>query len=556
MTTVWILGGLIGVLVALYMARPRLEQRRLSAARFFQDLPSARQQKLQLRLSNPLLSRPFYLQLLGLLLLLAALLSIYASFAGAGREQAIGLWLLIDTSGSMSTQQNGTTRLTLAQSAAVDALTIAQAVAQQASPRVDLCVKLSTFDLERRDQLTMPVSGSPEQVVVEQAIVALESRALGTNLDLIRSLFDLLADQPAADCAVTHLLVITDLPAPDWIGEQTAIDAIWHDIGQPVDNIGFTELRASRNPLSGLVHAVSVVVQAYNTPPGNAQIEITGPTGNRLVHETLQWQGDGAWRTLLKPSGPGQYHLQLTPGGAYALDDEATIEINDGAIIRVDWQVADKQLLAQLGWIQDAQAPQLRVVADERAVGSIPMLIVGEGYAEGGVREILDFYEASPLLADLNFDVAEALGIGGVGLPAGFTPVLRAVDGRVWLAQRTEPPAVYVPSLPTTQEATLDAFSATAFFNGVRWLLQERALPPLYTTTTPGEPQPNGNRLALHDVEGDTARLPSSYRELNDLRPRRIGERQAPIWPILLTVAILFFTLERTLAAYGGPQWR
>lgn len=555
MSTIWVLGGLIGVLIALYMVRPRLERRRLSAARFFQALPPAKQ-NVQLRLSNPLVSRPFYLQLLGLLLFLAALLSIYLPLAGAGKEQAIGLWLLIDTSGSMSTQQAGTTRLALAQTAALNVLATAQKAAQAANPRVGLCVKLSTFDLERHDWLTTPVPDLAEQKIVEQNIKALQPRALGTNVDLIRSLFDQLADQSTSTCPVTHLVVITDLPAPEWIGEAHALDNIWQDVGQPVDNIGFTELRASRNPLSGLVYGVNVVAQAYHAPPQNAHIEIIGPTGSTLVNQPLTWQGDGAWRTVLKPNGPGQYHLRLSPGGAYALDDEATIEIKDSATIHVDWQLPDKHLLEQLGWIQDAQTPQLRVAADERAAGTIPTLLVGDGYRKDGRQEIQDFYEASALLADLNFDVAETVGIKGISLPAGFTPVLRGVDGRVWLSQRSDPPTVYVPGLPTNLGDTLAAFSATAFFNGVRWLLQERTLPPLYTNTTPSDPEPSGNRLALHDGEGDTSRLPISYGALNDLQPRRVGARQAPIWPLLLTAAAALFLVERTLAAYGGPQWR
>lgn len=556
MTTAWILGGLIGVLVALYMVRPRLEQRRLSAARFFHDLPPAHQQFLQLRLSNPLLARPFYLQLLALLLLLAALLSIYASFAGAGREQAIGLWLLLDTSGSMRTQQDGTTRLALAQAAAVDALTLARQAAQAANPPVALCVKLSTFDLEKREHLLLPVADNAEQTVVEKTINALEARALGTDLNLLRGFVDLLADQVDNACPVTHVVIITDLPAPDWIGEARTVDTIWHDIAQPVENIGFTELQAMRNPLSGLVHEVNIGVQAYNPPPNNAQLVITGPTGDRVLHEPIRWQGDGAWRTRFTPGGPGQYQLRLTPGGAYPLDDEATFVIHDSAAIHVDWQVADQTLLTQLGWLQDAQTPQFRVRPAEQAADDTPTLLVGAGYHAGEGREILDFYEASPLLADLNFDVAEVVGMDGIALPAGFTPVLRGGDGRIWLAQRAEPPAVYVPGLPTTGNETLAAFSATAFFNGVRWLLRERTLPPLYTTTTPGEPEPAGNRLALHATEGDTARLPISYGELRDLRPRRIGERAKPIWPIFVTVAVLIFLVERSLAAYGGPRWR
>ncbi len=583
MTTIWILGGLTGVLVALYMARPRLERRQLSAARFFVNLPPARQTNRQLRLSNPLLARPFYLQLLVLLLLLAALLSIFHPLAGAGHAQSIGLWLLIDSSASMSTAQAGSNRMVLAQQAANAVLAQAQIAATEATPPVDLCINISTFDLARRDRQLPDLSGAAAVEAAQAALATITPRALGSDLALIRTLLAQqivtpsvaisitatgqplavqgAVDPTAAACAVTHLVVITDLPAPDWIGEPAPVDMIWRDVSEPVDNSGFNTIRAMRDPLSGLVHGVEVTAQYYNRPPINAQMIITGPTGTRIADEPIQWRGDGTWRTTWLPPGPGQYQLQLIPGGAYTLDDHAILEINEGAAIHVNWQLPETALHEQLGWIQDAQSPQLRVVASNAPgnaafASTTPTLVVGNGYTGDRSQEILDFYDAGTLLADLNLDVAEQLAIQGTVLPADFIPVLRGADGLVWLAQRRNPPAVLVPGLPTQIEETVDAFSKTAFFNGVRWLLQERPLPPLYTLTTPALPEPAGSRIALHAGEGDTARLPSSYGEISALQPRRVGQRTWPLWPYLLALAMSIFAVERTLALYGGRRWR
>ncbi|MCB0112403.1 MAG: hypothetical protein KDE53_41045, partial [Caldilineaceae bacterium] len=439
------------------------------------------------------------------------------------------------------------------------------------------------FDLARRDRQLPDLSGVAAVEAAQTELDAVTPRALGTDLALIRTL---LAQQiitqstaisatetgqeqrlpdtvgpTAGTCAVTHVVVITDLPAPDWIAEPLPVDVIWRDVAEPVDNSGFSNIRAKRDPLSGLVHGVEVTAQYYNTPPLNAHMIITGPTGNRIVDEPLQWRGDGTWRTDWLPPTPGRYQLELAPGGAYTLDDHAVLEINEGTAIHVDWQSAATALREQLGWIQDAQTPQLRVI-DLNRVGSAafttpsPTLVIGNGYTGGQPQEILDFYTTGTLLADLNLDVAEQVGIQGTVLPNGFVPVLRGVDGWVWLAQRHDPPALLIPGLPTEIDETIDAFSATVFFNGVRWLLQERPLTPLYTLTTPALPEPTGSRIALHAGEGDTARMPSSYGEISALKPQRVGARTWPLWPYLLALAMLIFVVERGLAFYGGSRWR
>ena len=65
----------LAALVALHMASPRFRRLRLSAARFFHDLPPADDARRRFTFGNPLRSRPFYPQLLVLALLASALVS-------------------------------------------------------------------------------------------------------------------------------------------------------------------------------------------------------------------------------------------------------------------------------------------------------------------------------------------------------------------------------------------------------------------------------------------------------------------------------------------------
>lgn len=573
----WLLGGLLVVLVAIHMARPRFKEFTLSAARFFNALPPARKGQPRLRLGNPFKSWPLYLQFPILLLLLVAVLSIDDTFAG-GESKGLGVWFMVDTSASMSTSQQGTTRMDAAQEEIKQAMMQAKSAVGSAllseeellnqfvdQKKTSFCLKLSAFDLEQRDLIV-----SPDAKATEQTANELIARPLGTDLNLIRTALSLLEDQSESECVITHLIVVSDQPAPEWVADEqiTSItDVIWRDVGQAVDNIGFTDIQLSQNPLTGLVREVNLEVTAFGVAPTNSKLLITAPDGTALLDEPIAWQGNNKSRHTFAPSGAGQYTLQLSPGGAYDYDDEAIIEISDGEQIRVDWQLNERGLVEQLGWPQEKQQPHLRIVPYQSQIDDIPTLMVGNGYPQEGANsgqpdeliEIRDFYESSPLLADLNFDVAESLGIRGVNqssLPEGFQPVLRGNDDLIWLAQREKPPAAYVPGLPIAVDDNLGHFSTTAFFNAVRWLLQERPLPAPYTLTTPEEPEPEGNRLALHEEEGNTAREPYSFGNLDNLEPVSTGSERAPIWPILLAVAVLIFLIERGLAAFGSEKWR
>jgi hypothetical protein len=543
--SIFIFAGII-ILVILYMIFPRFLRRRLSAARFFKDLPPPRKGQSRLRRGKLELTLPFFLQLFVLLLLLAAVFFAGKKLKGY-EEKALGVWIIVDTSASMSTSQGKELRI----DAARREVELAVDQVRKAAKNKELCFRLSTMDLERRDYVT---DGDTFSII--QEVRNLVPRPLGTDLSIIRRTFQLLKDQTQQkdQCRVSHILVVTDIPNPGWLWESEDIEVVWRDIGQPVDNVGFTNIRATRNPLTGLASEVLIEVSAFGTAQENTKLLITAHDGTKVKDEVLKWQPNQLWQGTFVPFAVGEYQLQLSPGGAYTYDDIAVINIDDAQVIRVDWQLQDLGLLRQMGWISDKKNPQLRVTSSLKKTKDIPTLIIGPGYRTNsgskGFSVIRDFMEASPLLADVNFDAVETLKMNGIELPDGFQPVLRGMDGKIWLAQADQPLRAFVPGLPTGTADVLGRFSATVFFNAIRWLVQKRGLPSLYTLTSPYEPEPAANRLALHRDEGNTHRIPRSSGKLEDLKPVTGKGAGIPLWPIFLMAAVVLFLIERALTAW------
>lgn len=283
----WLFIGFIGVLVAIHMARPRFLRRELSAARFFTQLPQPKETRSRLRFGRPPVTRSLVMQMLVLLLLLTALFLSQKTF-GSRESRGFGVWFVVDTSASMTAQQEGKPRMALVPGEIDAALDQVQEAA--VSQDLAVCYKLSALDMERRDLLMSRDAGA-----IRQAAGNLEPRALGTDLDLIRTLLGLLENQSDSQCLVTHLVVVTDLPAPDWISEQGPVSIIWRDVGIKVNNIGFTGIQPSRNPLTGLVREVRAAVTAYGRPPKDAVLRVTGPDGARLMEEKIKWQAGNKW---------------------------------------------------------------------------------------------------------------------------------------------------------------------------------------------------------------------------------------------------------------------
>lgn len=536
------------ILIILYMTYPRFLRRRVSAARFFRNLPPPHKGQARLRRGKLELTLPFFLQLFVLLLLLAAVFFSDKKLKGQEAE-GLGIWFIVDTSASMSTLQGNKPRM----ATALREVELAIDQAQKAAKNKELCFRLSAMDLERRDLIA-----AGNAFNIRQAIQNLKPRPLGTDLGIIRRAFQSLEDQSQLKdhCQVSHIVVVTDIPDPGWLWESGDIEVVWRDVGQPVDNVGFTNIQASRNPLTGLASEVLIEVTAFGTPPANTKLLVTVPDGSQLMDKELNLQQGQFWQGRFTPFAAGEYQLHLSPGGAYVFDDSAVIKIDEGQLIRVDWQLPDRRLLREMAWIEDKTNPHLRVTSSWKILMDIPTIIIGPGYSENRARDkeptvIRDFMETSPILADVNLDAVETLKLGGIELPENFQPVLRGMDGKVWLAQAESPLRAFVPGLPTGTDDVTGRFSTTVFFNAVRWLLQKRDLPALYTLTSPLELTPAANRLALHKDEGNTQRVPRSSGKLENLKPITGKGAGIPLWPILVMVAVVLFLIERALAAWS-----
>lgn len=514
------LGALAG-LVVLHMLRPFFVPKVVSAARFFRQEDEEASAERRPTLTIPWRSRPFYVQTAAFACLVAALWPQGCRSEG----ERLGVWLLLDTSASMSTRQAEGRRFDLARAQMERVLDDLGAVG------VPVRFHLSTFD-----EVVTTQGTCLEAEEVRQALGRITERALGTDLAGLRGVLEApsgpLRPTESSSCPLTHRLVVSDLPAPDWIGELGP-EVVWLDVATPVPNAGFVSLVPVRHLLSGKVKAVEVSARTFGSVPG-ATLKLEDGGGRSVFEQVIDWGGDGSWSRRFELA-PGRYVLTIAPGGAYGYDDRAEIEVP-----------ADAGAPPRVGRLEELAAAE---------PVSEPWLVLGRGYG-GPEAPIGLFDQRSPLLGGLNLDVAARAGIAGVSLPDGFEPVLTGLggDGDVWIALRRKPRAVLVPGLPRGSDDGVGRFSARAAANALRWLAAGRPPPALYTLTSAREPEPGGTRLALHPGEGKTDHEPSSRGAMADLRSVRTASKVTH-WRRWLAGAVALFLLEQSLLGWWGG-WR
>lgn len=542
---IWLLFGFgFGGWLLVHMTRPYAQKYRISAAQFFRDLPPPQEKQPRFRLTVPLRSPSFWLQLAWWLLVWAALMFMHRKVDVGGRA-ASGVWLMMDTSASMTVPTENGSRFD-------KALVSAEGVTLQLKAMDSLpCIRLSAFDLTRRDLLN---DAAPTEV--SGVLASLAPRLHDTTLNVVRQVWRQIEQGPEGDCAMTHLVVITDRPAPDWTFEVADGRLLWIDVAEPRNNIGFVDLEAARDPLSGETRALTISSLAYGKPPVDALLKISGPDGQSLPQQPLSFSREGTARNRFVPKRPGAYLFELVPGGDYAFDDRLVIQVPPAEGLQVDWQLNDRTLPQVAGWQITSEDPDLRVLpigALETAQNNvtIPSLYLADQPAER--RNIRDFQEDDILLADINFDVLERQAFATFSLPTGFEPVIRADNGQVWMARRSEPPALALSLGPRFGSSDAAKLSMLAFFNSLRWLL----------TAPHGDIAPRlaprdaeSVRLTLGSGEGDTSRQALSTGDLAYLTGERQIAAQQPLWPTLVALAAVLFALERVLAAFGGARWR
>ena len=538
----WVFAALAAALVVIYMARPNFRRAVLSAALFFQDDPVVGSTS-RIAWSTPRPTPLFFLQLSVVLLLLLAVPHCRGA-AVIDRSARAGVHVFFDRSASMSTQQTGGTRFDAALAALRSATT-----AQQSAIA---CFRLSAFDLELTtvDQDVRSVSE------LVQLASRLEPRPLGTELSLVQRTLDEPRHARPDECATNATVVVSDMPAPPWMDGPASRGDLWIDVSQPAPNAGIVDLVDDRDRVSGRVQRVRVVLGAFGgMAPSQLRLSVTSPDGVVRTRSIERWDGPSGSVDVI-PTLPGRYTFQVNPGGAYRYDDDAVIEVPPSGSIRVDWRAARRDWITRLGWVDDRDNPDLRVLPSIEMLDSRPAIVLGSGYAPRTrpVQPVATFAETSPLLNGLNLDVAERSGMNRApSLPPGFNSVLTGPENAVWIAQRAAPVAAFVPGLPPEGDDSVARFASTVFLNAARWVLERRPRPALFTLTSPQQPQPSGTRIALHPGEGHTGRTPRSVGTFDPRAPRQLQtERRLALWPWLVGAAALVFLTERGLALLRG----
>jgi len=536
-------------LIILYLTRPFYRPILISAAHFFRVRETTTSTR-RFSLRSILFSRAFWVQLAVLVLILMALLWLDAVRQGS-RIERVGVWILADTSASMTTQQSDGSHY----DRLIKELQTLTETLSTIPPDTPICVQVWGFDMVLRP-LSEPLTLSNLMNVAPD----LRPRPLGTDLGLVTQLLQQAISPEATAqrdlCPPTHLVVLSDQPAQSALVDEVDFPVIWRSFGTPIDNFGIIGVTYADNPVFGGQRGIEVEIGAwYGDKPVTVRLEDS--LGN-INEQTVRFEGVSSRTVTFTDLIAGQTRLLIEPGGAYAFDDEIRFILPNQSAIRVDWQIASDYDIGRFGWELTTNSPSLRIQSWRSPLleDDIPTLLIGEGY--GGQRILIDrFIDNSPLLANLSLDVAEQLGVIGVSLlpESALQPILMGEDNGVLFAQSTTPSRVLIPGLPQgNPDEPLYNFSTTSFYNAVAWLLQNYQPPALYTLTSPANPEPDIGHMVLHAGEGDSTLSPSDIGQFVDIGISNRPEPE-PIWPIFVLLSFCLFALERALAVLRGDTW-
>lgn len=549
-----ILAVFILILIILYMFRPYYQPFEISSAEFFETVKGPTI-SLRFNILSLVTSTPFWLQLFILGCLLLAVL-----FSDRGLPQApvesIGILIAIDTSASMSTRDGAQTRMDTARQE-VDRVRAQVVDLSEAYSDVRFCESLVAFD-----------SGGI-RIQDGTSLENIDHRALGTATSILRiwleSLLSAEMGQNNISCHPTHVVIITDVTAPEWV-TQSEIPVIWRDVGEPVPNVGIVSIEPRGSELFGWNGSVEVSITAYGTPPPTTSIAILDGNNNLIDSRELSWTvATTQSRTFDLPTA-GDYTVMIVPDDAYMYDNRATIRVDNFQNIRYSWELSTPIPfdLSSVGWELNAENPNLRIVPSTSEIESgIPTIIVSNEYRQAtDSHSIAYFEEETGLLDQISLDAAQSLRIGQSSFIASLDPdlytVILADDAdNVLVAMNDSAPFVVLPGPPIIDaDPELNRFSQTLFFNAVRWLLNSSAITPdLYTNTNNANLVPIGNINVLHEGEGAVHTENSGFGDFSDITPIQPQVAEDPIWALFLFLASIVLVVERGLTLFGGHPW-
>ena len=511
-----------GALIAWHMQRRPLPPLALSFARLLPDPRISMQKERRFALILPVASVGFWLRMLALAASLAALVAIWLDLRGVA-PPGVALRLVIDTSDSMSVLDKGRPRIDLAREVAAGALV-------QVRDSADLtCAELITV---------AATPGAPVRLTgdLPQTPVRAEGASVAGLLTAIA--------MPTEVCAPTHVLVLTDHPAPPGLIDRTMDGAlvIWAQVGAPVANAGLQAMTLNQPGLSGAESRLTMDLTLHGLTTAPA-VRVEGPGFAEEVIPVASSSREGLWRAEVPYMGPGTYTASVTDPDGYASDDQLRAEVPAGTVGAVEWRLSDLAAPAPLATGADDTLLVARLDTVSPADLDRPVLLTYSGWPAGATgARIGGFLPDRPLLGALNLDVLEAALPDPLRtpLPAGFSPVMVTDPGNLpILARRVSPPGLIVPHPQPGAVAPVDALSTIIFLSALSDLLDGGTITPPQAWRGPSGP------VSLAGLESDTSRTLGPQPEISfDTAPdkRPIG---GDLFPILVLLALLCMLVER-----------
>lgn len=518
-------------LAAWHFQRPGPPRVRISFLRFLGALPPAPTRATRLALVWP--RDPISL----LCLVLAVLAALWALRNAdravlAERPDHLGLRVVLDASHSMSLTEAGAQGAGATRYArALARIEAARRVIAGAGPQ-SLCVELVAVGAQAGPVTPLPA---------DRPVTALApAAALPQGADPAR--LTEAAALPRGACALSHVLIVSDLPPTGATRLPDGVPILWDQIGAPQDNAGLRSL-ALRPAAFGQVQPELLIFGSASAALPE-RVLLNGPgRAQELPVMALAEGGPGAWQAIGSYAGPGRYEALLPEGGAYRGDDRIVTTLSAPPQLAVDWRLSG---LARPAALAAGGAGDLLVTArGALRPGDLARPLIVTYPAFPGARAPLRlgaFREDPALLRMLSLDALEAAGPAAwpAPLPPGFLPVLTLETGAVIAARRLSPPGLILPEPVLDPASPARNLTLALFFGG----LAELAAPP---------PQPQPLRWGLPDGteitqawrESATARpagRPADLALLTDPGDRRQTE---PAWPWALVLALAALLGER-----------
>ena len=296
----WLL--LVPALVALYMFRPRARRKPVSSLRLWQELPRVDRPRLSVR--RPPLSLLLLLQ--ALLLLAGAIALIHPAFSAPAPRLAV---ILLDTSGSMQTIENGTSRF---QQARDEAMRLASTMrSEDRATLLSVGASVSTAcsacgrgDLERTLSATKPGAGEADWGEALDVAAGLSQRSEEGSVD-------------------TH--VISDGAFEPLAAAGLPLSLQFTQVGSSSDNRAVTVLSARRPPDGSPGYVAYARVENISGSAARVEVEATADTVPLPTRSLDLQAGGGADLIYQIPVGTVKFSLSINPTDALAADDTASL---------------------------------------------------------------------------------------------------------------------------------------------------------------------------------------------------------------------------------------